>query len=78
MFFFSNKPKRSRRVNEEGKSEPMDDVYLMSCYKTRIFGVSEAILAHREVHDPSMYNKPNANLIATIELDLSTEKKVMS
>ena len=56
----------------------MDDVYLMSCYKTRIFGVSEAILAHREVHDPSMYNKPNANLIATIELDLSTEKKVMS
>ncbi|XP_065575055.1 large ribosomal subunit protein uL1m-like [Artemia franciscana] len=70
-----NKPKRSRRVNEEGKSEPMDDVYLMSCYKTRIFGVSEAIMAHREVHDPSMYNKPNANLIATIELDLSTEKK---
>jgi len=35
----------------------------------------EAILAHRELHHPTMMNVPNAPLNVRLEIDLSTDKK---
>lgn len=35
----------------------------------------EAILAHRELHHPTMINVPNAPLNVRLEIDLSTDKK---
>lgn len=35
----------------------------------------EAILAHRELHHPSMINVPNAPLNIRLEIDLTTDKK---
>lgn len=35
----------------------------------------EAILAHRELHHPTMFNVPEAPLNIRFEIDLSTDKK---
>lgn len=35
----------------------------------------DAILAHRELHHPSMMNIPNAPLNIRLEIDLSTDKR---
>lgn len=35
----------------------------------------DAILAHRELHHPTMMNVPNAPLNIRLEIDLSTDKK---
>lgn len=35
----------------------------------------DAILAHRELHHPTMMNLPNTSLNIRLEIDLSTDKK---
>ncbi|CAG2183892.1 unnamed protein product, partial [Oppiella nova] len=53
----------------------MDDVYVTELYKQRHHSLVEAIAMHRETHDKTVLNDPNAVVETTIEFDLSTKKK---
>lgn len=39
------------------------------------YTVADAIQAHRETHDPTMYDMPNAPLNILIEMNMQGEKK---
>lgn len=68
----------SRKVDDSWKREPIDDVYALKYYKWIVYSFVDAVKAHRETHHPEMYNKPNAELFVTIELNMRGEKKVIS
>ncbi len=53
----------------------VDDVFVTELYKQITYSLVEAIDMHRETHEPSMLNEPNALVDATLELDLRTKKK---
>ncbi|XP_020289042.1 39S ribosomal protein L1, mitochondrial [Pseudomyrmex gracilis] len=54
---------------------PKDDVLIEKLYKWKIYSFEEAVQCHRETHHPTMYNLPNAQIKALIELDLQSPKK---
>lgn len=66
----------SRKFNDSWKKDPIDDVYAMKYYKWIVYPFAEAVQAHRETHHPEMYNKPNANLFVTLDINMQGEKKV--
>ncbi|KAF2905057.1 hypothetical protein ILUMI_01120 [Ignelater luminosus] len=71
--FLLNRPKR--KFDDSLKSLPVDNVYVQKYYKWRVYPFAEAVECHRETHHPDMYNRPNANLQVTIELNMEAEKK---
>ncbi|KAL1115682.1 hypothetical protein AAG570_005972 [Ranatra chinensis] len=66
---------KSKRLSDEYKRVPVDDVWVARFHKWRIFDFDEAVECHRETHHPQIYNLPNAPLNAFIELDMRTAKK---
>lgn len=58
------------------KRDPIDDVYIGKSYKWKVYTFAEAIQCHRETHHPTIYNVPNAPLIAEIELNMKAEKGI--
>ena len=64
----------SKHVDDSWKAIPHDDVYVGKYYRWRVYTVPEAVQYHKETHHPSMYNVPNAPLIAHIELNMKGEK----
>lgn len=66
----------SRKFDDSMKSDPVDDVFVAKYYKSIVYQFSEAVHCHKETHHPEMYNKPDANLNVTIELNMQGEKKV--
>lgn len=64
----------NRHVDDSWKADPIDDVYVGKYYKWRVYSVAEAIQCHKETHHPTMYNVPNAPLIAYVELNMQGEK----
>ncbi|XP_066142320.1 large ribosomal subunit protein uL1 [Euwallacea fornicatus] len=65
----------SKKVDDSWKQNPIDDVYPLKYYKWIVYPFAEAVKAHRETHHPEMYNKPDAELYVTIELNMQGEKK---
>ncbi|XP_076259787.1 mitochondrial ribosomal protein L1 [Rhynchophorus ferrugineus] len=65
----------SKKFSDTWKADPIDNVYPMKYYKWIVYPFSEAIKAHRETHHPEIYNKPDAELYATVELNMQAEKK---
>lgn len=63
------------RVLDHDKEEAVDNVWFADMFKIREFTYDEALQAHREAHQPEVYNAPNAPLFAFIELDMSLDKK---
>ena len=52
-----------------------DDVYITELYKQMTYSLIEAIDYHRETHDKTLLNEPNALVESRVELDLRTKKK---
>lgn len=65
----------SRKFDDSWKRDPIDNVFPMKYYKWIVYPFVEAVNAHRETHHPEMYNKPNAELHLTVELNMQGEKK---
>ncbi|KAL1509653.1 hypothetical protein ABEB36_004359 [Hypothenemus hampei] len=65
----------SKKFDDSMKRDPIDDVFAMRYYKWITYSFEEAVRAHRETHHPEIYNKPDANLYVTIELNMQGEKK---
>ena len=53
----------------------MDNVYVAGLYREKACSLVEALDMHREVHDPTILNQPNALVESRVELDLRTKKK---
>lgn len=68
----------SRKFDDSMKKDPIDDVFVAKYYKWTVYPFSEAVQCHKETHHPEMYNKPDANLHVTIELNMQGEKKVQN
>ncbi|XP_055850966.1 39S ribosomal protein L1, mitochondrial [Episyrphus balteatus] len=69
-----NLSKVSKHVDDSWKAIPKDNCYVGKYYRWNVYTVAEAIQCHRETHDPSMYNVPNAPLDVEIELNMQAEK----
>ncbi|XP_027843641.1 50S ribosomal protein L1 [Aphis gossypii] len=67
--------KSSRTIETFPWRSSNDDVYLGLFNRMRRYNLLEAILAHRELHHPTMINMPNAPLNVRFEIDLTTDKK---
>lgn len=67
----------SRKFDDSLKRDPIDDVYVAKYYKWIVYPFAEAVQCHKETHHPEMYNKPDANLHVSIELNMQGEKKVI-
>lgn len=65
-----------KKFDDSWKKDPIDNVYVAKYFKWVVYPFAEAVQCHRETHHPEMYNKPNANLYATVELNMQGEKKV--
>ncbi|CAD6198146.1 unnamed protein product [Caenorhabditis auriculariae] len=55
--------------------KPTLDVFIKSHFKTQYYSVSEALLMHREIQAPNMYNNPNAPVRLRLELNMNTERQ---
>lgn len=64
-------------MDESKKKEPIDNVYFEPLYKTKVYSFAEAIQCHREANHPEIFNHPNAQVQALIELNTQGEKKVI-
>ncbi|KAF6214075.1 hypothetical protein GE061_011806 [Apolygus lucorum] len=68
-------PVGSRRLKDEFKPIPVDDVWVQRFYRWKVYDVEEAIECFRETHHPEVYNMPSAPVRAFIELDMRGVKK---
>ncbi|XP_017882817.1 uncharacterized protein LOC108626589 [Ceratina calcarata] len=62
-------------IDDSWKREAIDDVWVVKYHQYPVYSLEEAIKCHRELHHPTMMNKPNVPLTAIIDLDLKREKK---
>jgi len=67
--------KSSRTIDTFHWRTPKDDVYVGMFNQMRRYNLMDAILAHRELHHPTMINVPDAALNIRLEIDLTTDKK---
>lgn len=67
--------RESKKVDDSYKRDPVDDVYQVKYYKWVVYPFIEAVKAHREANHPEVYNKPEADLYVTVELNMQGEKK---
>lgn len=56
--------------------ESKDDVYPMRYYRRLTYSTEDAIKAHKETHDPTMYNSLDSFVFAQIEFNMEAVKKV--
>lgn len=69
--------RRSTHLIDDGHLPVCEDnVWPVDMYKFRQYSLADAVEAFRQTHHPTMYNEPEAAVIAIIELDMSTDKKV--
>lgn len=66
--------RQNLHVDDTWKSEPKDEMYIGKFYRWRVYSFEDAVKSHRETHDPSMYNAPDADLVAHIEINMKAEK----
>lgn len=72
--FRINLLRANKHVDDSWKQVSTDNCYVSKYYRWPVYTVADAIQNHRETHHPSMYNEPNAPLIAHIELNMKGEK----
>ncbi|XP_029056397.1 50S ribosomal protein L1 isoform X2 [Osmia bicornis bicornis] len=62
-------------IDDSQKKPTTDDVYVMKFHPQPIYSLKEAIEFHRETHHPTMFNEPNADVNAFIELNMKFAKR---
>lgn len=67
--------RQTKKFDDSWKSSPLDNVYIRKYHKWPVFTFSEAISCLRETHHPDMYNRPNAKVTISFELNMEMEKK---
>lgn len=63
-------------INEIWKWKAVDDVYLAKYHQQPVYSLIEAIENHREMHHPTMLNKPDAVVNAFIELNMRVKMTI--
>lgn len=71
----SQGPLISKRINDDKRPWPVDDVWVQMFYRWKIYNFEEAVDCHRQTHHPHIYNMPDAPIHAYIELDMRAVKK---
>ncbi|KJH41201.1 ribosomal protein, L1P family [Dictyocaulus viviparus] len=56
-------------------AHPLTNIFIRSKVKTQHLSVAEALIRHREIQQPSIYNNPGAPLRLRLELNMNTEKQ---
>ena len=69
-------PPQEKALDELVLQQPLDDVWIMKYYARQYYSLSDVINMHREACHPSMLDHPQAVILANIELDMTTKKKV--
>ncbi|XP_013116416.2 large ribosomal subunit protein uL1m [Stomoxys calcitrans] len=69
-----NLQRENKHVDDSWKQISTDNCYVGKYYRWPVYSVADAIQCHRETHHPSMYNEPNAPLIAHVEMNMKGEK----
>ncbi|XP_046967159.1 50S ribosomal protein L1 [Vanessa cardui] len=65
----------NKHLDYSFKMESKDDVYPMRYYRWLTYTAEDAITAHKETHDPTMYNALDSLLFAQIEFNMEAVKK---
>ncbi|XP_032516064.2 large ribosomal subunit protein uL1 [Danaus plexippus] len=65
----------NKHLDDSNKQISKDDVYPMRYYRWVVYTAEEAVLAHKETHHPTMYNVPDALVLAQVELNMEAVKK---
>ncbi|CAH1118839.1 unnamed protein product [Phaedon cochleariae] len=67
--------REKRKFDDSMRRDPIDNVFVAKYYKWIVYPFTEAVECHRQTHHPDMYNKPNAPLHLTVELNMIGEKQ---
>lgn len=65
----------NKHLDDSFKMESKDDVYPMRYYRRLTYSTEDAINAHKETHDPTMYNSLDSFVFAQIEFNMEAVKK---
>lgn len=65
----------SRRLKDEHRPFPSDDVWVQKFYRWKVYSVEDAVQCFRETYHPEIFNVPDAHLRVFIELDMTGVKK---
>lgn len=66
----------TKKVDDSYMRTPTDDVFVNKFYRWIVYSFADAVNCHRETHHPTVYNKPDALLNVSIELNMMAAKKV--
>lgn len=79
MHFIDSRQRSSlvKRTVEVNTEVPEDNVYFTKLFKTHHYSMAEAFQNHKEAHNETMLNTPNAEILVSIELNMVAEKKVI-
>lgn len=64
-----------KHLDDDSKELSTDNVFPGQYYRLPPYRLIDAIQAHRETHDPTMYDLPDAPLNVLIEMNMQGEKK---
>lgn len=67
--------KTNKHFDDSWKQIAQDDVWIGKYYQLHVYPFDDAVKCHRETHHPTMYNVPDAPLIAHIEINMQGEKQ---
>ncbi|OAD56784.1 39S ribosomal protein L1, mitochondrial [Eufriesea mexicana] len=62
-------------IDDSWKSKTIDNVWIAKYHQKPVYSLKEAIQFHRETHHPTMCNKPDAAVIAFIDLNMQRQGK---
>lgn len=74
MFLFRVVIRTNKHYDDSWKQIAKDDVWIGKYYQFHTYSFEDALKCHRETHHPTMYNEPNAPIIAHIEINMQGEK----
>jgi large subunit ribosomal protein L1 len=75
VFCFRIKVEQNKHADDSWKQLPgRDDAWVGKYYQRVVWPFEDAIKCHRETHHPTMYNVPNAPVIAHIEMNMVGDK----
>lgn len=66
----------SKHLDDTFKPLAKDDVYPLKYYSWIVYTAEDAVKAHQQTHHPTMYNVPDAFVIARVEMNMEAAKKV--
>ncbi|XP_053605433.1 large ribosomal subunit protein uL1 [Plodia interpunctella] len=65
----------NKHLDDTFKRIAVDDVYPMKYFRWVVYTAEDAVRAHQETHDTTMYNQPDALVYAQVEMNMLAVKK---